>query len=86
MAGRRLRSMQDGWLGRGEERRILATTEMDLDLGEGAEVVEVGIGGAEVEVLIMVLVVNMTKAMTKASRVSRWFSDSALTIFNLYPS
>ena len=71
MAGRRLHSMQDGWLARGEERRSLATMEMDLDLGEGAEAVEAGIGDAEVGVLIMVLVVNTTKA----SRVSRWHSE-----------
>ena len=71
MAGRRLHSMQDGWLVRGEERRSLATMEMDLDLGEGAEAVEGGIGDAEVGVLIMVLVVNTTKA----SRVSRWHSE-----------
>ena len=41
MAGRRLHSMLDGWLVRGEERRILATMEMDPDLGEEAEGVAV---------------------------------------------
>ena len=65
MAGRKLPSMQGGWLVRVEGRRILAIMEMDLGLGEEAEVV-VGIGAAEVEgeveVLITVLVGNMTKA------------------------
>ena len=68
MAGRRLHSMQGGWWVRAEGRRILATTEMDPDLGEVAGVVELVTGGVEeAEALIMVLVVNMTKA----SRVSR---------------
>ena len=65
MAGRKLPSMQGGWLVRVEGRRILAIMEMDLGLGEEAEVVVVvGIGAAEgeVEVLITVLVGNMTKA------------------------
>ena len=57
--------MLGGWLGRGEERRTLATMAMDLGLEEVAEVVVVvGIEGAEgvEEVVTMVLVVNMTKA------------------------
>ena len=67
MAGRKLPSMQGGWLVRVEGRRILAIMEMDLGLGEEAEVVVVVVLGAaevegEVEVLITVLVGNMTKA------------------------
>ena len=65
MAGRKLPSMQGGWLVRVEGRRILAIMEMDLGLGEEAEVVVVvgiGVAAGEVEVLITVLVGNMTKA------------------------
>ena len=89
MAGRKPPSMPAGWLGRGEERRSLATTmATDLALGGVAEVA--GAGGGDIEdaevaeeevatMVTMVLVANMTRA----SRDFRFYFYPVTTFLKL---